>query len=273
MQWTRRTLLGGIASASVPLAGCSLPSDSDGGSDGDDGGSGSFDQVQVDGQTLVVELGSVSADQVNVIAPDGSAYSSTSVAQGATRVEFDIGLSYTPGEYRVVASAGDSTVAETELTIAPELSITEVGVGANHPERMPDELGTTGKSEAFISVENRGQGPAVIEKLLLLGELPNPTGELEQANEEEVSGIFDVESGQGEVPQYPLNPDSEATIFTNTLPFSFQGDGVDCTSEEQTGEFRVTASARIDDESATAEYTAQYSPATESDECQISISR
>lgn len=273
MQWTRRTLLGGIASATTPLAGCSLPSESEGASDGGDGGSESFDQVQVDGRTLVVELGSVSADRVNVIAPDGSAYSSTSVAQGATRVEFDIGLSYTPGEYRVVASAGDSTVAETTLTIAPDLAITEVGVGANHPERMPDELGATGESEAFVSVENRGEGPAVIEKLLLLGELPNPTSELKQAKSEEVSGIFDAESGQGEVRQYPLKPDSEATIFTNTLPFSFQGDGVDCTGEEQTGEFRVTVSTRIDDESATAEYTVQYSSATESDECQINISR
>ncbi|WP_276258960.1 hypothetical protein [Haloglomus litoreum] len=271
MQWTRRTLLGGIAAASVPLAGCSLPSDSDpdGASDGGDGGSGSFDQVRVDGRTLVVELGSGTAERVNVIAPDGSAYASTSVAQGATRVEFDIGLSYPPGEYRVVASAGDSTVAETALTIAPDLAITEVGVGANHPERMPENLNYSDE-QAVVEITNRGSGPGIVEQVILLGEVPNPTRELAQEGND-TSGIYDMEDGFGDLEQLVIPARDSKVVFTTSKPFLFTADGIECKSRTQRGEFNLEAITRVDDSSLSEQYSIRYSASEEPDQCDITI--
>jgi hypothetical protein len=269
MDWTRRTLVGGIASATVPLAGCSLDSPSD--DPTDSGSGGEFEQVQVDGQTLVVGLGELSADTVNVIAPDGTAFASQSVPQGATTVTFDIGLSYAPGEYRVVASTGESTIAETTLTIAPDLEILEVGVGANHLDRMPTGLGNTKSAEALVTVINRGNGPAILEKILFLGGVPNPTTDLQDADEEEASGIFNKAEGASEVTQLVILGNQKDTLYTSRLPFSFHEDGVSCSSDEQTGKFRVVLSTRIEGASATGEYSISYTRSSESGECNVRI--
>lgn len=244
--------------------------DGPGGRSSDEGaGGGGFDRVAVEGQTLVVGLGEVSADTVNVIAPDGTAFESRSVAQGATTVEVDIGLSYDPGEYQVVASAEDSTVAETSLTIAPELEIVEVGVGGNHSEEMPNGLNFADK-QAIVEITNRGTGPEVLEQLLILGGVPNPTTDLVQ-DDVSTSGIYDVEDGYGDLEQ-PVVPAQETVVFyTTTMPFAFVGNGVDCKSEPQTETCELRIPVKIGTQDETATFPVGYSGSEQSDKCSIAV--
>jgi hypothetical protein len=268
MHWTRRTLLGGIASATVPLAGCSMDGPADGSSDGGADG-GEFERVAVEGRTLVVEFGELSADTVNVIAPDGTAFASRSVAQGATTVEIDIGLSYEPGEYQVVASADESTVAETSLTIAPELEILEVGVGANHPDRMPDGLNFADE-QAIVEISNTGSGPGVVDQLLILGDVPNPTTELAQGGNEE-SGIFDVEQGYGNLSRASVPAGETAVLFSTSMPFLFSGDGIMCKDSPQTGEFEAKISVEVGDGPLAEIHSIRYSASEQPDQCEITV--
>lgn len=268
MQWTRRTLLGSIASASVPLAGCSMDGPADGSSDGGTGG-GEFERVAVEGQTLVVGLGDLSADTVNVITPDGTAFASRSVAQGATTVEVDIGLSYEPGEYQVVASADESTVAETSLTIAPELEVLDVGVGANHSEEMPQDLNFANK-QAIVEIANQGTGPEVLEQLLVLEGVPNPTTDLAQ-DDVSTSGIYDVEDGYGDLEQPVVPPQETVVFYTTTMPFAFVGNGVDCKSEPQTEICELRIPVKIGTQDETVTFPVEYSGSEQSGECSIVV--
>lgn len=269
MQWTRRALLGGIASASVPLAGCSMDGPIDGSSDGGAGG-GEFERVAVEGQTLVVGLGEVSAETVNVMAPDGTAFASRSVAQGATTVEVDIGLSYEPGEYQIVASADDSTVAETVLTIAPNLKIVRIGVGANNPNQLPEGLNFADE-QALIEVSNSGSGPGVIDQLLILGDVPNPTTELAQ-DENGNSGIYDTKQGYGTLDQAVVPAGESVLLFSNTMPFLFSGDGITCQDSPQTGTFETRLSVEVGNGDLTEKYSIRYSASERPDQCDITVS-
>jgi hypothetical protein len=267
MDWTRRTLVGGIASATVPLAGCSLDSPSD--DPTDSGGGGDFEQVQVDGQTLVVGLGELSPSTVNVIAPDGTAFASRSVPQGATTVTFEIGLSYAPGEYRVVASTGESTIAETTLTIAPDLEILEVGVGANHLDRMPGELSFP-EHQAIVKIANRGTGSEIVSQMQILGGVPNPTTDIAQEDADS-SGIYDTKDDYGNLEQ-PVVPAQETVVFyTTTMPFAFVGDGVDCKSEPQTKEGEIRIPVVVESGVKTTSLSVHYSASEQSDECSVSV--
>jgi len=265
---TRRTLLGSIAAASVPLAGCSAIPLPNGESEGDDGESGDFEQVQVDGQTLVVDLGPLSVETVNLVAPDGSAYASKDVPQGATTVEFDLGLSYSPGEYRVVASADDSTVAAHSLEIAPDLAITGIGVGANHPDRMPEKLNFS-DVQAFVEVSNEGSGPGGVEQLLILGDVPNPTTEL--TKEDHPSGIYDTSDGFGNKDVVLIPPGKTITLFSTSKPFLRTGDGIECTSRSQSGRCHIEIEVSPGDNPVRTEVPIQYSPAEESGNCTIQL--
>lgn len=272
----RRALLGGIVGTVASLAGCfGDPESGASPSTGTESATKSptsrqpvFESVEVAETTLVVELRQeVSVSKVNVVAPDGTPFASKVVPEGATTVEVEVGFEYDPGEYRVVAVDGERTVEETSLEISPEIEITEVGIGANNLDRMPEELGNTKASEALIEIENTGNGPEEIEKLLLLGDLPNPTTELK--NSASSSGIFDADCGQGEVESIRITGGETLLVFTSTLPFSFQGDGIDCTSDRQRGVFDVILEGRVSRSSAT--YEIQYTASAEYNGCNLSI--
>lgn len=267
--WRRRAVLHGVVGLASGLAGCF--SDSNG--DGESPDSNGFDDVRVKDTMLVVELAAGAAiDRVNVIAPDGTAFAGKDVQQGVTTVEFDIGVAYQAGEHRIVGVADGQTVAETTLDITPNVTITEVGIGANHLDRMPDALGETKSAEALVSLENTGNGPEAIEKLLFLGDVPNPTVDIKNTDDNgDVSGILDVDDGAGEIDFFVLTSGETTTIYSNTLPFSFEGDGVDCEPEKQMGEFEVTIVTRVN-ENVSQSYKIEYSASEKYNQCEINIS-
>lgn len=272
--WSRRTMLG-ILGGIVTMSGCTSGPSADRSQNssttatgGDDG---PIKVVRVDGMRLVVEVAADAAiETVNVIAPDGSTFRSLDVATGATRVEGELGVNYQPGEYRILGVRDDTEVGQERLRIEPDVTIVRARVGANVPQRMPDALGTTSDEEAWVRVKNTGNGPAVIEALLFLEGVPNPTRELADVSEtKDVSGIFDQEAGKGEVDQIQLLGNEQRDLISSTLPFSFQGEGVSCPETSTTEAFTVITRIRPQGK-VSREFTAVYEPGTENG-CTVSV--
>ena len=251
---TRRTVLGAIGSGAVLLAGCT------GGSQGPVG----FTNAEVVDQELIVEFDEgLDPETISVTDPNGESVGETPVSTGATRVSFDIEIPYEPGEFRIFATDGGDVIAETSQEIRPELEIVDVGVGTNRMDEMPEELGSRKEVEAIITLENVGSGPEKITQLRFFGDIPNPNDP-----EEDIVGVY--EPGEGEVWEpISLQNGEERTLFSSTLPFFFEGEGVDCLSEAQTGVMEVQI---IGDVSETiSQYQLNYSGSDEYDDCDISI--
>ena len=109
---SRRTALRTITGiALVGAAGClgnGEDTDSSDNSDGSPDDRPPFDRVAVEETTLVVRLTSeADVDQVNLIRPNGELFGRREVATGVRQVSFEIGTSYQPGEYRVLAQKSD----------------------------------------------------------------------------------------------------------------------------------------------------------------------
>jgi len=257
-QPTRRTLLCSIAGAAA-LSGCSESTESP-------NDSGQFEQASVEDQQLVITVSeSLDAEAISVVNPDGESFAETDLSAGVTRVSFDIGTEYVPGEYRILATDGEETVAETTTVIEPDLEVVEIGVGANHLDRMPEALGVTREVECYIEIRNTGSGPEFIDKLQIKGGVPNPT---ELAEEE--SGIFNAQNGGGETEGILILGGGTRDIFSNSLPFWFDGDGVDCSPESKRKTANITISTEVSqDIERSPEVT--YSASPEYDGCNIEI--
>jgi hypothetical protein len=217
---------------------------------------------------LVVELGETTVDSVSVVAPDGTSFAEESVQAGISTVEIPLGTSYEPGEFQVLGVVDGETVAETRIEIRPELEIVEVGVGANHLDRMPSELGTTAEQEALIRVRNTGTGPQQITQLAFQGQVPNPEP---TPSDSEESGIFNQSEGRGSVESVSLPAGEEVTLFSSSLPFSFEGDGVDCGPEPMDTEFTVSITGDVGPETLTQVYSVSYTASETYDGCSIKI--
>ena len=204
---TRRTVLGAIGSGIVLLAGCTEGSP----------GTVGFTNTEVVDQELVVEFDEgLDPETISVTDPNGESVGETSVSTGATRVSFDIEIPYEPGEYKIFATDGGDVIAETSQEIRPELEIVDVGVGANRMDEMPENLHFS-ERQVVVDVENYGSGPDAVTKLHLLEGFPNPTSEVR--NEDE-SGIFDDESGIGEVDRKVVPSGERVSFYSTTLPFA-----------------------------------------------------
>lgn len=252
---TRRDVLCSIAGAAA-LAGCS-ESTSTGGEP--------FENVAVDDTELIVKLADDTSGNIAITDPEGELFAEADRAPGETQLTFELGMDYTPGEYEIALVEGDERSATTSLDIHPELEIVEVGIGENHPDRMPESLGRTADVECFVELRNTGTGPTAIQQLEFNGDVPNPT-----ALHNSESGIFDDTTGQGERDQVILNPDSTDTIFSSTLPFSFEGEGTDCQEEGQEGEclIKITGSNHP---SIEQQFQVEYPGADEYDACRPEI--
>lgn len=252
---SRRRLLTGITVASVGIAGCSeTPASATG---------EQFESVAVENATLVVSLADgTSLTQVNVIAPDGTDYTSTDVVDGQTRLEISLGTTYEPGEYRLVGEPR----GEESIIIHPDLQIREFGAGVNNPDRMPSALGTTVDKEAFVVIENRGTGPTAIQTLEFNGNIPNPTESLS----DQESGIFDSDAGPTGADAVPLGAGAQLTLFSNTLPFFFAGEEATCSSMPETGTVTVTVEHSVQADPTTANFRVTYEHGS-SDTCDITI--
>ena len=276
---SRRTALRTVGSAAlVGVAGClsnnggsGTPSDGTTSPDGN----GPLTRIAIEGTTLVVEL-SEEADigQVNLIQPNGELFGQRDVATGTQQVSFEIGTSYTPGEYRVLALEGEEAVQESALSVQPNLSILEMGIGKNQPEEMWGSLSDKISKEAFVSVENQGNGPDAITQLLFVGDVPYPSDE-EGTNYDEhddVSGIYNPENDT-EVDKIVIEPGEQLTLYSYRSPFAFvRGEGTSCESKEQTGSFEVILETRVGANRVSNTYSIHYSASEEFDNCEITIS-
>ncbi len=277
----RRTVLRTAAGLSCgAIAGClgddneattRTPADGDATPPGQD----TLERVAVDGTTLVVELtGDAEVDWVNLIWPNGELFGRRDVPAGVQQVSFELGTSYDPGEYQLLALQGEETVVETSLEIRPNLEIVAMGVGRNQPKKMWDGATEEIADEAFVTVKNSGTGPDGITKLLFLGDVPYPSDEngTNYANVDRVSGIYDP-SRDEEISNVAVGPKQEVTIYSSRTPFAFvPGGGVSCKGEMQSGEFEVVLKTGVASSPISTAYSIQYSASEQFDECEITIS-
>jgi len=261
----------------VSAAGClgnGEDTDSPDNSDGSPDDRPTFDRVAVEETTLVVRLTSeADVDQVNLIRPNGELFGRREVATGVRQVSFEIGTSYMPGEYQVLAQKTDETVAERSLPIQPDLRIVEMGIGRNQPEKMWDGTSEEIADEAFVTIENHGTGPNAITKLLFIGDVPYPSDEhgTNYANNENVSGIYDPESDV-EVEKAVIPIGEKITIYSSRSPFAVvPGGSITCTTERQIGEFELIVETQTGAHRLSKAYNIRYSPSEEWDDCGITI--
>jgi len=118
-----------------------------------------FEGVDFAGPNLVVSLTEDhDVDRLNLIAPDGSTFEQTAVAEGATTADLQVlyksGGSYDTGEYELVAVRGESSDTMS-IELRPEISVVDV-----EPEIDEDDQNSTGR--LFVAVENTGSGPTWI---------------------------------------------------------------------------------------------------------------
>jgi hypothetical protein len=276
---SRRNVLRTAAGAAlVSVAGC-LTDDGDSGTPGDGtdspDGQGPLQRVAVEGTTLVVELSpDADVDQINLIQPNGELFGTRDVAAGAQQVSFEIGTSYAPGDYSVIALRDEETVAEMSLSLQPDLEIVEMGIGRNQPEKMWDGPRDEIAEEAFVTVENQGSGPDAITKLLFIGDVPYPSDEegTNYADSDDISGIYDPQS-DSEVNEVIVGAGEQITVYSSRSPFAFvPGAGTSCTEDEQSGEFELILETQVGDSRIEKGYAIQYSASSEPDGCDITIS-
>jgi hypothetical protein len=179
-----------------------------------------------------------------------------------TRVDVSLDERYVPGEYRIVGASEAEAVGETRLEIVPDVRIVEFDVGRNQPERMPEEFVASRDSQALVAVENVGTGPEYIHKLLIDGDVPNPTEKVE-TGPDRLTGIH----GDGGLVVVP--PGETVTLFSDTLPFlTSLSRTIDC-SVEVDGTARVRLIPTADRPAIFQEFSVSYR--AEGDECAITI--
>jgi hypothetical protein len=266
----RRLLLSSAAGIATALAGCSSGPSSSGSSDTPSPTGGGFRSVRTEGTALVAELGETTLDSVSVVAPDGTSFADEPVQAGVSTVEIPLGTEYEPGEFQILGVADGESVAEARLEIRPELEIVEVGVGANHLDRMPETLEASGE-QALVEVRNTGTGPGEIAELRFSGDVPNPTDDLSDTGDSR-SGLFDSEEGYGESDGIVVPARETVTAYSTTLPFLFAGDGIRCTDTNQTGTMVTSIRSLPYDSDITSRYRVSYSGSSSSEGCRSEVS-
>ncbi|SEQ01117.1 hypothetical protein [Natrinema salaciae] len=166
----RRTLLASVTSGITGLAGCASGIDSDrNSSDAANGENETFLTIEWDGPTLIATLASdVSASHVDLVDSNGETFRrdhprDTSEVAYTLLGEGKDG--YQPGEYRLVASDGDSIVDETALSLEPELTITDLKRAEDHPDMEWDKDSGEWENRAALEIENTGTAPSFLESV------------------------------------------------------------------------------------------------------------
>ncbi|WP_435185692.1 hypothetical protein [Halobellus sp. EA9] len=265
---SRRTALRTVAGAALAsVAGCLNNGDSPGGGNStpsDEGGV--IQEVTVEGTELVVEYSSEEeVDQINLVQPNGELFGQRETAAGSQQVSFEIGTSYEPGEYTVVALSGEEPLAESSSVIQPEIGIQEVGLYRNNPEKPWDEVyGDTEtdrlkNGEAYVTVENTGSGPEAIVELIFSGDVPNPV------EDPRGSGMYETE-------QVVISPGETTDLFSSSFPFGSESEeGMGCSPDGNSGQFTVTVRTQVGGDQVSKSFDVQYSGSTEMSDCEVSI--
>ncbi|GGM75759.1 hypothetical protein J2752_002869 [Halarchaeum rubridurum] len=239
----RRSALQAFGSLTLAaLAGCTSTQTSEPSSSSTTTPVGPFASLNVQGTTLGVELESdADVEHVNLVKPNGSLFGTRDVAQGTSRVSFDLGTTYTPGDYELVAVNDDQTIGTTTRSLRPDLQILDMGIGRNQPDKMWNGASGEIADEAFITVQNQGSGPIAVTKLLFIGDVPLPSTKrgTNYVNNSDVSGIYDLET-DSTTPKVVVPPGERRTVYSSTSPFGFApGGAVTCAEHEQSGSFEI----------------------------------
>jgi len=122
-----------------------------------------FQQVTVDGTTLVVEFASDSElDQINLIQPNGELFGQREVAAGSQQVSFDLGTAYEPGEYEVFALRGEEEVGRSRRLFSQITRSWRWELAETSQRRCGMARKTRAREEAFVTLKNQGTGPDAV---------------------------------------------------------------------------------------------------------------
>ena len=266
----RRTALGSIlAGISTGLAGCT--SSGNGSDDRSADGAGDIIQsVDVDGLELVIELERDEIDQLNVIAPSGDLFSQQTIESGVSRASIDVGTDYSPGEYEIIGLADEEPVETVQVSLEPDLELTELRLAREYPDAMYDGASDSStKSEAILSVANKGTGPTALTRLRFNGDVPYPTPE--DYDEIDRSGIYDPANDFGaDAESIPIPAGETVLVYSNSLPFSPPITQSKCDSIGRDGQFTVHLSATHESVNLDRNYVIHYFN-TSPDDCEIEI--
>jgi len=250
---TRRNLLSGIAvSAVASLSGCAESTDTD---DSPESGTG-LNQVTTEETDLVVDFETEhSIDEISIIQPDGELFAERSVATRVRRETFDLGLDYDPGEYEIIGLTDETEQFSSTIDISPDVQITELLLGRNHPDQMYDGASErTIRTEAIISVENSGNGPDAATQLVFTGDIPRAT----PVNQDR-SGIYDIENRiGGHADKIKLPPNEEVVLYSYSTPFGSATDNVTCSTNTTSGKFSTTLETAVQNKGPTRQYNVSY---------------
>jgi len=265
----RRTALGSIlAGISTGLAGCT--SSGNGSDDRSTDAAGDVIQsVDVDGLELVIELERDAIDQLNVVDPSGELFATRAIESGVSHTTIEVGTDYPPGEYELLGLNDDEPVETVQVSLEPDLELTELRLARNHPEEMYEGArDSSTEAEAILTVTNRGTGPTAATTLRFEGDVPFPSHEsYDEAGE---SGIHDPESDFGADAESIALPAGETVlIYSNTLPFSPASTRSKCDSIGRDGQFTVRLSTSHDIDHS-LDYVIHYL-GTGPDDCEIEI--
>ncbi|WP_276256807.1 hypothetical protein [Halomontanus rarus] len=210
----------------------------------------------VEETALVLEFTSESpVEQVNVIRPDGELFAEREIPAGSTRETVEIGTDYQPGEYDILGLEDGDERARESIVIEPDVQITDLRLGRNHPEAMYEGASDReAQREAIVTIENTGTGSDEVTRLEFSGDVPRPT-----PDDYEKSGIYDTESDIGRYADaVTLPPDSEVVIYSQSMPFSPAGDHVSCSPETTAGEFETIIETSVQGKATVATYNVTY---------------
>ncbi|NGM71328.1 hypothetical protein G6M89_20385 [Natronolimnobius sp. AArcel1] len=256
---TRRTVLSGIvAGAAVAVSGCSSSSDS-----GSDNGAGDFDgddvftDIFVEDTDLILEFTDESSiDQINVIDPSGELFDELLIPSGISRDTVAIGTDYDPGVYEIIALEDGDEKSSQSVTIEPDIRITDLRLGRNHPDEMFEGASDREiETEVILTLHNRGNGPDEIRRLVFDGDVPRPT-----SDEFDESGIYDTDSDiRSYADAVELSSDDEITIYSRQMPFHSADPDVSCSPDTTEGEFQVYLETIVQDPYPNDEFEVTYS--------------
>lgn len=262
----RRTALQTVAGAALAgIAGCLSRESSPG--NGTNAADGPLQQVDVDGTAVVVTLVSnADVDQLNLIQPNGELFAQQSVAAGVQQVSFEIGTAYPPGKYGIVALQGEETVTEYSFDLQPEVHIRAVGLFRNHPEKPWDEVygesqtDSKKNGEAFVTIQNTGNGPTAITELRFTGDIPNS---IDNPRGNRIYGNDRVVVPAGET----------VDLFSDSFPFGSKvgDDGMGCSTSGNRGQFTVILELQTNPQEVTKAYNVEYAGSDQMQNCNITI--
>jgi hypothetical protein len=252
----------------VSLAGC-LTTNGDPRGNNDPNSSDeeeTIQQVTVNGTELVVKYSpEEEVEQINLVKPSGEVFGQRETVAGSQQISFEIGTSYEPGEYTVVALSGEETLAESSAVVEPEIRIRDIGLYRNDPDKPWDEVyGDTEtdrlkNGEAYVTVENTGSGPETIVELIFSGDVPNPV------EDPQGSGMYETE-------QVALLPGERTDLFSSSFPFGSESqEGMGCSPNGNSGQLTITVQTQVGGDQVSKIFDVQYSGSTEMSNCEISI--